>query len=44
MSLYIMALLIGVICGLPTFMGPAAVSWAARLGWLPVGDRSEEVV
>jgi uncharacterized membrane protein len=38
MSLYIMALLIGVICGLRTFMGPAAVSWAARLGWLPVGD------
>ena len=38
MSLYIAALLIGVICGLRTFMGPAAVSWAARLGWLPVGD------
>src|ERR1700760_4667552 len=38
MSVYIAALLIGVICGLRTFMGPAAVSWAARLGWLPVGD------
>ena len=38
MSVYLAALLIGVICGLRTFMGPAAVSWAARLGWLPVGD------
>jgi uncharacterized membrane protein len=38
MLLYLSALLIGVICGLRTFMGPAAVSWAARLGWLPVGD------
>jgi len=38
MSVYIAALLIGVICGLRTFMGPTAVSWAARLGWLPVGD------
>ena len=37
MSLYISALLIGVIAGLRTFMAPAAVSWAARLGWLPVG-------
>ena len=38
MSLYVTALLIGVIAGLRTFMAPAAVSWAARLGWLPVGD------
>jgi uncharacterized membrane protein len=37
MSLYISALLIGVIAGLRTMMAPAAVSWAARLGWLPVG-------
>jgi len=36
MSVYIAALLIGVICGLRAFMGPTAVSWAARLGWLPV--------
>ena len=36
MSLYISALLIGVITGLRTFTGPAAVSWAAHLGWLPV--------
>ena len=38
MSVYLAALLIGVICGLRTFMGPVTVSWAARLGWLPVGD------
>jgi uncharacterized membrane protein len=38
MSLYISALLIGVIAGLRTLMAPAAVSWAARLGWLPVDD------
>lgn len=38
MSLYIAALLIGVIAGLRAFMAPAAVAWAARLGWLPVGD------
>ena len=36
MSLYIAALLIGVVAGLRTFMAPAAVSWAAHLGWLPV--------
>jgi uncharacterized membrane protein len=38
MSLYISALLIGIIAGLRTFMAPAAASWAAKLGWLPVGD------
>ena len=38
MSLYIWALLIGVIAGLRTFMAPAAVSWGARLGWVPVQD------
>lgn len=27
-------MLIGVICGLRSMTGPAAVSWAARLGWL----------
>jgi uncharacterized membrane protein len=37
MSVYLAALLIGVIAGLRAFMAPAAVSWAARLGWLPVG-------
>ena len=31
---YILALLIGCTAGLRTFMAPALVSWAARLGWL----------
>jgi uncharacterized membrane protein len=30
------AFLIGAVAGLRTFTPPAAVSWAARLGWLPV--------
>ena len=34
MALYIVALLIGVIAGLRTFTAPAAVGWAAHLGWL----------
>jgi uncharacterized membrane protein len=34
MSLYVLAFLIGVIGGLRSFTAPAAVSWAARLGWL----------
>jgi len=38
LSLYIAALLIGVIAGLRTFMAPASVSWAAHFGWLPVGN------
>ncbi len=29
-----LSLLIGVVAGLRTFTAPAAVSWAARLGWL----------
>ncbi len=37
MTFYIAALLIGVIAGLRTFTAPAAVSWAAHLGWLNVG-------
>jgi uncharacterized membrane protein len=36
MSVYLPALLIGVIAGLRTFTAPAAVSWAAHLGWLPL--------
>jgi uncharacterized membrane protein len=31
---YIMSFLIGVIAGLRSLTAPAAVSWAARLGWL----------
>jgi uncharacterized membrane protein len=30
----LMALLIGVVAGLRTFTAPAAVSWAAHLGWI----------
>jgi uncharacterized membrane protein len=34
MSTYILAFLIGVITGLRSMTAPAAISWAARLGWL----------
>ena len=34
MSVYVFALLIGVVAGSRTFTAPAAVSWAAHLGWL----------
>src|SRR3954454_16523709 len=34
MSTYVWAFLIGVIVGLRSMTAPAAVSWAARLGWL----------
>lgn len=33
---YVLAFLIGVIAGLRSMTAPAAVSWAARLGWLHV--------
>jgi len=36
MTLYLFALLIGVIAGLRAMTAPAAVAWAARLGWLPL--------
>jgi uncharacterized membrane protein len=36
MHVVILALLIGVIAGLRAMTAPAAVSWAARLGWLPL--------
>jgi uncharacterized membrane protein len=36
MALYVLALLIGIIAGLRTMTAPAAVSWAAHLGWLPL--------
>ena len=35
---YLFALLIGVVAGLRAMTAPAAVSWAAYLGWLPVQD------
>ena len=34
MTVYVLALLIGVVCGLRTFTAPAVISWAACLGWL----------
>jgi uncharacterized membrane protein len=34
MTVYLLALLIGVVAGLRTMTAPAAVSWAAHLGWL----------
>jgi len=34
MPTYILAFLIGVVAGLRSMTAPAAVSWAARLGWL----------
>ena len=34
MTLFVLAFLIGVVAGLRTMTAPAAVSWAARLGWL----------
>jgi len=38
MSPYVLAFLIGVIAGLRSMTAPAAVSWAARLGRLPLGN------
>jgi len=35
-----LALLIGIVAGLRTFTAPAAVSWAAHLGWLYLGDNA----
>jgi uncharacterized membrane protein len=34
MPVYLLAFLIGVVAGLRSMTPPAAVSWAARLGWL----------
>src|SRR3954462_8749638 len=36
MPVYLLAFLIGVVAGLRSMTPPAAVSWAARLGWLHV--------
>ena len=36
MSIYILALLIGIVAGLRSMTAPAAISWAAALGWLPL--------
>jgi uncharacterized membrane protein len=34
MTIYMLALIIGAVAGLRTFMAPAAISWAAYFGWL----------
>lgn len=34
MPIYVLAFLIGVVAGLRSMIAPAAISWAARLGWL----------
>ena len=36
--IYLLALLIGVVAGLRAMTAPAAVAWAAYLGWLPLED------
>jgi uncharacterized membrane protein len=38
MIILLFALLIGVVAGLRAFTAPAAISWAAHLGWLPLSD------
>ncbi|MDQ6433977.1 DUF4126 domain-containing protein [Mesorhizobium sp. LHD-90] len=38
MSIYLAALLIGFVAGLRAMTAPAAVSWGALLGWLPVSE------
>lgn len=38
MSIYLAALLIGIVAGLRAMTAPAAVSWGAFLGWLPVSE------
>ncbi|MCU1336409.1 MAG: hypothetical protein JWO19_1990 [Bryobacterales bacterium] len=40
MTTHILAFLIGVIAGLRSLTAPAAVSWAARLGWLRLENTS----
>ncbi len=37
MSVYLLALLIGIIAGLRTMTAPAAVAWATYFGWLNLG-------
>ena len=36
MLVYLLALFIGIVAGLRALTAPAAVSWAAHLGWLPL--------
>lgn len=38
MTIYLLALLIGVVAGLRAMTAPALVSWAAHLGWLDLNN------
>jgi uncharacterized membrane protein len=38
MTIYVLALVIGVVAGLRTLTAPAAMSWAAYLGWLQLSN------
>ena len=38
MTAFVLPLLIGVVAGLRSMTAPAAVSWAARAGWLELAD------
>ena len=38
MVIYFSALLIGIVAGLRAMTAPATVSWAAFMGWLPLGE------
>lgn len=38
MTLILLAFAIGIVAGLRSMMAPAAVSWAARLGWLNLSN------
>jgi uncharacterized membrane protein len=38
MSILLLAFLIGMVAGLRAMTAPAAISWAAHLGWLNLGD------
>jgi uncharacterized membrane protein len=38
MMMLLLALLIGIIAGLRAMTAPAAISWAAHLGWLHLGE------
>ena len=37
-TVFVLSLLIGIVAGLRSMMAPAAVSWAARLGWLDLAQ------
>ena len=37
MTLYVLALLMGVVAGLRAMTAPAMVSWATHFGWLDLG-------